>query len=161
MAVVRTQDGRIILKRSKESGFFHALGVIGLAILTLFPVWFLIDAWSERSIFTAVVALVILGLILPFVTVLLEQYFLRIVLSPNHMAIHTWHGTPRVYVYDDIVDIETVVVKEDAYSWRGSHLRLAFNDGRSLKIGSGLVSARTFRSLLREKSGRTFRKKRR
>lgn len=161
MAVVRTQDGRIILKRSKESSFFHALGVGGLAVLTLLPVWFLIDAWSERSIFNAVVGFVILALILPFVAVLLEQYFLKIVMSANHIAIHTWHGTPRVYAYADIVDIETVVVKEDAYSWRGNHLRLAFNDGRSVKIGSGLVSARTFRSLLREKSGRTFRKKRR
>ena len=160
MTVLRINDGRVVLRRSKESRILHILGMAVVTIMLLIAVWYLVAGFRSRDVFWAALGFFLALLVVPFGVILFDQYFLRVILSETYISFQTWHAAPHVYAYDDISDIENVIVDPEQHHWRGSHVKLTFADGRSFKIGHGLVSAREFRSLLREKSGRTFRKKR-
>lgn len=151
--------GRIVLARSKESQVLYALGVGLLVLLLLFFILTFISGVTSKDVVDVMVGLCGIVILGPFLFIAFTEYFRKVVLLENHISIQTWHAVPLVYAYDQIVDIETVRVSEDAFRWRGSHVRLTFDDGATVKISNSLASARTFRKHLRDKSGRTFRKK--
>ena len=152
-------NSRVVLTY-KESPIVRGVGVGLVGFCLLVAVVFLALGIMGRDVFRIIVASLFIGWFGPWFFITLTEYFRRVALSDNHISIEGWRGVPLVYAYDQIADIETVTLKEDDLSWRGNHIKLTFNDGKVVRVQAGLASAREFRRLLREKAGRTFRKKR-
>jgi hypothetical protein len=129
-------------------------------LILVFPVWSLISTLTRGNMFFAIVGVAATILIVPFLFIVFTDHFQKIILTADHISIEGWNGVPRVYAYEQIVDIESVIYQDGPASWLGLHVKLTFDDGKNVKIAHDIITARRFRKLLREKTGKIFRKKR-
>ncbi len=149
-------ESRIVLRRSKEARILREIGIVAYLILVLLFSWAFITGWQEEAWIT------FLALLLFFLRgflVCIREVFRKILLLENYISFTPWYGLHRVFAYDQICTVETVVVDENKWTWEPeTHVRVTFNDGSSVKVHKSLMSVREFRKLLRERTGRTFRK---
>ncbi len=146
---------RIVLRRSKESQLFRKLGLIFHLVsisISLFSVFYPIDGELQSYAFAISVMLV------PVSIISVRELTRQIILHDQFISFKTWYGTPQVFAYNQITGVETVVVKDSWRWWSENYVIVKFNDGRSLKVLNSLVTARKFRKLLSERSGRRLRK---
>ena len=146
----------IVLRRSNESRSFRKLGLIlhlVSILIAIFSFFYPFDGELQSYAFA------ISAILVPVSIVSVRELTRQIVLHDNYISFKTWYRTPRVFAYDQITGVETVVVKESSWRWwSDNYVIVKFDDGGSLKVLNGLITARKFRKLLAERSKRRLRK---
>ena len=80
-------------------------------------------------------------------------------LLENYISFTDWSFIPWIYNYDQISQVETVVVDEGKWSIEPeTYVKVTFEDNRVLKVQKSLMGVSEFRKHLSQKAGRKFRK---
>ena|SRR5687768_12157895 len=157
MPVMGNNEGKIVLAHSRKIRLLQAFGEGLIALLVVLFIWVLISGLGDGKISNVILGLLGILFLLSLLVTILSWYCRRIVLLKNYISFYTWHGVPHVYTYDEIADIETVH-RSATSEW--GYVKLTFYNGKSIRVPYDLITPRSFRKLLREKTGRTFRKNR-
>jgi hypothetical protein len=145
--------GRLVIRRSKESRTLRKAGLIVNALLFIASfILFYIDSevWLELFLWAI--------LLLPVSFISIRELFRRVILHEEYISFTTWYGVPRVYGYEEIIGVETVKADNEWILWSEDYVNVCFSDNSSLRVLNSLISARKFRKLLAERSGRRYRK---
>lgn len=156
--MVEAKQSRIVLRRSKESRVLRGIGIAIYLVLILFFALSIIFATNEYTIWSIVLACLLVVFFRGFFTCI-RELFRKVVLLDNYISFTSWSLLPRIYTYDQISQVETVVVEEGAWSIEPeTYVQVTFEDGGVLKVQKSLMSVREFRKHLSQKAGRKFRK---
>lgn len=148
---------RIVLRRSKESRVLRSFGIVIYLILILLFLGALIFA-SNEAVWSIIFGCFLVTFLRGFM-IGVRELFRKIILLETYISFTSWNLLPRVYTYNQISGVETIVIKEGKWSFEPeTYVKITFVDGRVLKVQKSLMNVRDFRKALQEKAGRKFRK---
>ena len=154
--MAETSENRVVFQRSSEYRFFRVIGIGIYSASFLFLLWSIYFGY-DWLIWSTTMGVLILSL--RWFLISLRETFRRIVFLQDYLAFNSWILLPHVYPYGQIAFVETVEHSGDLWTIEPeTYVKVVFNDGKVLKVQESLVSVRKFRKLLRERSGKTFRK---
>ena len=155
--MVKEKQSRIVLRRSKESRVLRCIGIAVYLFLILLFALSIIFATNEYF-WRIVLASLLVAFLRGFFTCV-RELFRKVVLLENYISFTGWSLLPRIYTYDQISQVETVLVDEGRWSIEPeTYVKVTFEDSRVLKVQKSLMSVREFRKHLSQKAGRRFRK---
>lgn len=154
--MVDAKQGRIVIRCSKEAKIFRCIGIaIYIALILLFVLSiFTTSAYYWRFVLAFLLVAFLRGF---FISV--REVIRKVILLENYISFTGWSMLPQVYTYEQISQVETVVINEGQWSIEPeTYVKVTFENGKVVKVQNSLMSVRTFRRHLSQKAGRKFRK---
>lgn len=136
------------------------LRVVGIVIyLVLILLLLLTLTFASNQVFWSITFASLLLAFLRGFLISIRELFRKVLLLESYMSYTSWDLSPRVYTYDQISGVETVVIDESKWKFEPeTYVKVTFVDGRVLKVQKSLMSVRDFRKALQQRAGRKFRK---
>ena len=150
-------------KLLKRSGVPVGLWVdlILAAAFSAFSVFLLITAVSDRSVLLILVTAGIAGVSAVILISIWRLLSRKIVFLDKYISYTGWYGRPKIYRYEDIVDLQTVVAAGEWLSrwppWEfEDNVTIIFADGEKLRVPTSAMKPREVRRRIESKTGLKF-----
>jgi len=150
---------RLLLKRAKEP-FWLWTYLIGAALLFILVVYVLATDWRNVNglafLFLFAGGLASLGVVLSIARLLGR----KIIFLDEYISFRSWPWPPKVYRYEDVLDIETVKVPSNLEllsQWEfEDNTTVYFADGEKLRIPTSAMPSSKVKKRIEAKTGIKF-----